>query len=314
MLGPDWRLARAGTVARIPPVRDLIRSRQQAMSAALSPEGTTAWRVLDEGLGHPCRLEWYDGAAVAWERAGAGAAPDIGEIADALRIDPALVFIKERRRQRDRQHGGQYQPLPKAGAEREVRERGLRFAVNLSDYLDTGLFLDHRALRRRVGTEARGKRVLNLFAYTGAFTVHAAAGGAAATATVDLSNTYLRWAERNLDLNRIRGDHQLVKADCVRWLGEAHRERFDVIVCDPPTFSNSKAMAKSWEVERDQAWLLWRLWNLLLPGGTAWFSTNKQGFALAASGLPAFAVAEEVQVLDPDVAGTVPHRVWRLVR
>lgn len=295
-------------------VAELIRTRQRELAAALAPEGTSAWRILDEGLGHPFRLEWYDGAAVAWERAGAASAPDPELIADALAIDPQLVFVKERRRQRDRQHGGQYQPLPKAGAEREVAERGLRFAVNLSDYLDTGLFVDHRALRRRVGAEARGKRVLNLFAYTGAFTVHAAAGGAAATTTIDLSNTYLRWAQRNLDLNRLRGDHRLVKADCVRWLIDQQRDRFDIIVCDPPTFSNSKAMAKSWEVERDQAWLLWRLWNLLSPGGTAWFSTNKHGFALAPAGLPAFAAVEEVEALDPDVAGTAPHRVWRLVR
>ncbi len=297
----------------IPPVRDLIRNRQRELAAALGCEGTTAWRVLDEGLGHPCRLEWYDGAAVMWERVGAGAAPDPALIADALGIDPGLLFIKERRRQRDRQHGGQYQPLATDGAEREVGERGLRFAVNLGDYLDTGLFVDHRALRRAVGAAARGKRVLNLFAYTGAFSVHAAAGGAASTLTVDLSNTYLRWAERNLALNRLRGDHCCLKADCVRWLGDSHRERFDLIVCDPPTFSNSKAMAKSWEVERDQGWLLWRLWNLLAPGGTAWFSTNKQGFTLA-SGLPPFARVEEFVMLDPDVAGTVPHRCWSLVR
>lgn len=293
---------------------DLIRSRQASLQAALAPEGTSAWRILDEGLGHPCRLEWYDGAAVAWERAGAGAQPDPAVIAGALGIDPALVFVKERRRQRDRQHGGQYQAVARAGAERTVRECGLAFAVNLSDYLDTGLFVDHRALRRRVGREARGRRTLNLFAYTGAFTVHAAAGGAAASVTVDLSNTYLRMAQRNLEINRVRGEHRLVKADCMRWLQEQHAERFDLIICDPPTFSNSKAMVKSWEVGRDQAWLLWRLWNLLRPGGTAWFSTNKQGFALVATGLPAFASVEEVQLLDADVVGTAPHRTWRLVR
>jgi 23S rRNA G2069 N7-methylase RlmK/C1962 C5-methylase RlmI len=292
------------------PLPDQLAARHADLAHRFTAEGTTAWRIIDEG---GCTVDWYDGAVVVHARN--GAYPDSAQIAAALRIDPALVFTKERRRQTDRQHGGQYQVVARAGAEREVRECGLAFAVNLSDYLDTGLFLDHRALRRRVGREAAGRRVLNLFAYTGAFTVHAAAGRARSTLTVDLSNTYLRWAERNLALNRLRGDHRTLKADCVRWLGEAHRDRFDLIICDPPTFSNSKAMAKSWEVERDQGWLLWRLWNLLAPGGTAYFSTNKHGFALTAKP-PPFACVEDITdaTIDPDVAGTVPHRCWRLVR
>lgn len=294
---------------------DLIKSRQIALAPYFHDQGTTCWRVLDEALGHPLRLEWYDGAAVAWERAGSGVEPDAIVIADALGIAADQVVTKTRRRQSDRQHGGQYQPLAKAGTERTVREHGLQFAVNLSDYLDTGIFVDHRALRRAVGQAARGRRLLNLFAYTGAFTVHAAAGGAAATTTVDLSNTYLRWAGRNLELNRLRGDHRSIKADCMRWLGEQHRERYDLIVCDPPTFSNSKAMARSWEVGRDHGWLLWRLWNLLAPGGTAWFSTNKTAFTITPTP-PPFARIEELPptAVDRDVAGTVPHRTWRLVR
>lgn len=296
-------------------LRELIAARQLELAPRFAHQGTTAWRILDEALGHPFRLEWYDGAAVAWEKAGTEGALDRMGICGALGIDPKLVFVKERRRQRDRQHGGQYQVVARAGAERTVREYGLQFAVNLSDYLDTGLFLDHRALRREVGARSGGCRVLNLFAYTGAFTVHAAAGGAATSLTVDLSNTYLRWAERNFALNRMGEQHRCLKADCLRWLNTPQRERFDLIVCDPPTFSNSKAMAKSWEVARDQAWLLERLWTLLAPGGTAFFSTNKQDFALTAT-RPPFADCSEVSAAtwDADIVGTTPHRTWKLVR
>jgi len=298
------------------PLHDLLRRAQAERLTVFPATGTTAWRICDAAAGAPCTVDWYDGAAVAYEQAGAGAPPDAALIADALAIAPALVFVKERRRQKDRQHGGQYQVVARAGAERTVRESHLAFAVNLSDYLDTGLFLDHRKLRIRLRAAARGKHVLNLFAYTGAFTVHAAAGDAASTTTVDLSNTYLRWAERNLALNRLLDPrNQLVKADCIKWLGQAHRPGWDLIICDPPTFSNSKAMAKSWEVERDQDWLLWRLFSNLRPGGTAWFSTNKAKFALSGK-LPPFKTVTEVseETIDSDFAGTVPHRCWRMVR
>jgi 23S rRNA G2069 N7-methylase RlmK/C1962 C5-methylase RlmI len=294
---------------------DLIRSRQSELRSRFAAQDTNAWRVCDAAAGAPCTVDWYDGAAVAYERAGASEVPDANEVAIALGIGPSLVFVKERRRQKDRQHGGQYQVVARAGAERVVREGGLSFAVNLSDYLDTGLFLDHRPLRSQVRSAASGKRVLNLFAYTGAFTVHAAAGRAALTVTVDLSNTYLRWAERNLALNHLRGSHHLVKADCLRWLREERGERFDLIICDPPTFSNSKAMSQSWEVERDQDTLLRSLHTMLNPGGIAWFSTNKQDFRLS-NRLPPFSKVEDITAatIDPDFAGTTPHRCWRLVR
>ncbi len=297
------------------PLADLLRQAQTAHLAHFKPQPTTAWRVCDAAAGAPCTVDWYDGAAVAYERAGAGAPPDASEVADGLGISRDLVFVKERRRQIDRQHGGQYQVVARAGAERTVHEWGLAFAVNLSDYLDTGLFLDHRPLRKRLRAAARGKHVLNLFAYTGAFTVHAAAGGALSTTTVDLSNTYLRWADRNLTLNRLPGDHSLVKADCLRWLADPRRPTWDLIICDPPTFSNSKAMAKSWEVERDQDWLLKRLWSLLRPGGSLWFSTNKVKFTLTAKPPPFTSITDvTAETIDIDFTGTVPHRCWRMVR
>jgi 23S rRNA G2069 N7-methylase RlmK/C1962 C5-methylase RlmI len=293
---------------------DLLRRLHAERHAHFAPLRTTAWRICDAEAGAPCTVDWYDGAVVVHARAG-GELPQEAEVANAIGISPNLVFRKERRRQTDRQHGGQYQVVARAGAERVVSEHGLSFAVNLSDYLDTGLFLDHRPLRRLIGSAARGRSMLNLFAYTGAFSVHAAAGGARTTVTVDLSNTYLRWAERNLALNRLRGDHRMVKGDCLKLLAGHQTEHFDLIVCDPPTFSNSKAMARSWEVGRDHGWLLTRLYGLLNEGGTLWFSTNKTAFTLT-SDLPPFATVADItpSTIDVDCAGTTPHRCWRMVR
>jgi 23S rRNA (cytosine1962-C5)-methyltransferase len=162
-----------------------------------------------------------------------------------------------------------------------VKEHGLSFEVNLSDYLDTGLFMDHRTTRARVRAEAKGKRVLNLFAYTGSFSVYAAAGGAAATTTVDLSNAYCDWAERNLGLNGVAvgPSHRVLRADVLGWL-EACRERFELIVLDPPSFSTSKKMGRSFEVQRDHRWLVEAAGALLTPGGALYFSTNFLQFEL----------------------------------
>jgi 23S rRNA (guanine2445-N2)-methyltransferase / 23S rRNA (guanine2069-N7)-methyltransferase len=192
--------------------------------------------------------------------------------------------IKLRTRRRT-PRGEQYRKVGEEGRFHAVLEDGLRFLVNFDDYLDTGLFLDHRITRRRLREAAAGGRFLNLFAYTGTATVHAAAGGAAATTSVDMSRTYLDWAQRNLALN---GDHlatrahELVQADCVEWLrGDARAsERYDLIFLDPPTFSNSKRMEGVLDIERDHAALIDGCVRLLAPGGLLVFSTNAQRFRL----------------------------------
>src|SRR5439155_26580314 len=174
---------------------------------------------------------------------------------------PSGVFFKRRQRQRGK---SQYERRDEAGRLFEVAEGGHRFLVNLSDYLDTGLFLDHRQTRAMVEAAAEGKQFLNLFGYTGAFTVYAAAGGAMTTTTVDLSQTYLDWARRNLQLNGLAGEqHRFVRDDAVAFLRHRARRReppFDLAVVDPPTFSNSKRLADVWDVQRHHAELL----NLLL--------------------------------------------------
>lgn len=157
--------------------------------------------------------------------------------------------------------------------------------MNLTDYLDTGLFLDHRIARRMLGQMSKGKDFLNLFSYTGSATVHAGLGGARSTTTVDMSRTYLEWAERNLRLNGLTGRaHRLIQADCLAWLREAN-EQFDLIFIDPPTFSNSKRMEDAFDVQRDHLALMKDLKRLLRAGGTIMFSNNKRGFRMDLDGL-----------------------------
>jgi 23S rRNA (guanine2445-N2)-methyltransferase / 23S rRNA (guanine2069-N7)-methyltransferase len=201
-------------------------------------------------------------------------------IPQVLNLPASAVTLKVRQRQRGneqyRVHGQQNQRF-------EIQENGLRFWVNLEDYLDTGLFLDHRDVRRHIMETARGKSVLNLFAYTGTATVYAAAGGAKETTTVDMSNTYLAWAQDNMRLNGFEGEqHQFVRADCLKWLEEAKEDktRYDLIFLDPPTFSNSSKMDISFDIQRDHVQLLEQVLALLTKGGKLIFSTNARQFKL----------------------------------
>ena len=173
-----------------------------------------------------------------------------------------------------------YEKLKSKGDFVPVQEGQARLLINLHDYLDTGLFLDHRPLRRRIAAEARGKRFLNLFCYTGAATIHAALGGASHTCSVDLSNTYLGWLRKNLALNGLaEGRHMLVKADCLAWLGSAE-EHYDIIMLDPPSFSNSSGMEGSFDVQRDHVPLVEAAMQRLSPGGVLYFSNNRRRFKL----------------------------------
>lgn len=194
-----------------------------------------------------------------------------------LEIPAGGVILKTRKRQRG---DAQYERVAEEGQEVVVDETPARFCVNLTDYLDTGLFLDNRMVRARIRDRADGARFLNLFGYTGTATVHAALGGAESTTTVDLSNTYLDWARRNLTLNGIEGDpHQLVSADCLTWLDSAS-EQYDLIYLDPPTFSNSTSMDASFDVQRDHVDLIEGCLSLLSEKGTLIFSCNRKGFEL----------------------------------
>ncbi|WP_215847167.1 MULTISPECIES: bifunctional 23S rRNA (guanine(2069)-N(7))-methyltransferase RlmK/23S rRNA (guanine(2445)-N(2))-methyltransferase RlmL [Pantoea] len=199
-----------------------------------------------------------------------------------LELPADRLILKTRERQKGK---AQYQKLSEKGDYFEVQEFNARFWVNLTDYLDTGLFLDHRIARKMLGQMSQGKDFLNLFAYTGTASVHAGLGGARSTTTVDMSRTYLEWAERNLRLNGLTGrQHRLMQADCLSWLNESD-ENFDLIFIDPPTFSNSKRMEESFDVQRDHMMLMRNLKRLLRRGGTIMFSNNKRGFKMDLEGL-----------------------------
>ena len=226
-------------------------------------------------------------------------------------IETNKLILKVRQKQKGT---NQYEKLANKGEYFYVNEYGARLWVNLTDYLDTGLFLDHRLTRKMVGEMAKGKDFLNLFAYTGSATVHAALGGAKSTTTVDMSNTYLNWAEQNLILNDIEGkQHKLIQADCLQWLEKCERQ-FDLIFVDPPTFSNSKRMEDSWDVQRDHIKLMRNLKRILRPNGTIVFSNNKRGFkmdfeALDELGLSAVEISAKTLPLDFERNKQI-HNCW----
>jgi 23S rRNA G2069 N7-methylase RlmK/C1962 C5-methylase RlmI len=240
----------------------------------------------------------------------------------ALDIPAACIFLKERDRQRG---NNQYGKLMNQNITRDVTEGGLRFRVNLSDYLDTGLFPDRRKLRSLIRDEASGKRVLNLFCYTAAFSVYAAAGGATAVDSIDLSNTYLEWAAVNFGLNGLEtrlirpGDllpgsaqrsgpppFRLIRGDALRFISEAQKAgiTWDLIVLDPPAFSNSKGMTATLDMQRDHRELITRTLDLLKPGGTLWFSANARRFYLETGHYPRADIQDITeQIRDEDFKG-----------
>ena len=226
----------------------------------------------------------------------------LGALQEAAGVPIDRIMLRMRRRMH---RGDQYRRLRKERKFHTVIEDGLRLQVNFEDYLDTGLFLDHRMTRARLREAAAGRRFLNLFSYTGAATVHAAAGGAVATTSVDMSRTYLDWAQRNLALNsnviKSRA-HELIQADCTDWLRDPARarEQYDLIFLDPPTFSNSKRMKGVLDIERDHPSLIDSCVRLLAPGGLLVFSTNAQRFRLDP------ALAERLAIRDISAA-TLPR-------
>lgn len=221
------------------------------------------------------------------------------------------VFIKVRSRQKGKQ---QYEKQGSQGRFFEVREGSARLLVNLTDYLDTGLFLDHRPLRLRIAREAKDKHFLNLFAYTGVASLQAALGGAASTTTVDLSPTYLDWARRNFALNGLaEANHYFEQADCLRWLKDCEFE-FDLMFIDPPTFSNSKRTPEVFDVQRDHVELVWLAMRALREGGTLYFSNNFRKFKLDTDALAEFAIEDisrETIGFDFERNPNI-HRCWKI--
>ncbi|MGH8208917.1 MAG: bifunctional 23S rRNA (guanine(2069)-N(7))-methyltransferase RlmK/23S rRNA (guanine(2445)-N(2))-methyltransferase RlmL, partial [Steroidobacteraceae bacterium] len=256
-----------------PPVMPVGTAGRAAGPASLSSSEQT-WLYVQE-YAAPAEIELE---AVRKRRGEA-----LSTLSDVTGVAAERVRVRTRRKTK---RGEQYGKVQDRADYHVVLEDGLKFLVNFDDYLDTGLFLDHRITRARLRAAASGKRFLNLFAYTGTATVYAAAGGAASTTSVDMSNTYLNWAQRNFELNGLApARNGLVQADCRVWLqdGARGRERYDLIFLDPPTFSNSKRMEGVLDVDRDHPELIDGCARLLAPGGLIVFSTNSQRFRLAES-------------------------------
>lgn len=227
----------------------------------------------------------------------------VAAVGSFLDIPLESVVIKSRQRQRGKE---QYQKSDDpTGREFRVKEGAAQYRLNLHDYLDTGVFLDHRPMRRYMYEHARDKKVLNLFCYTATVSVQAALGGAKQTLSIDLSNTYLDWARRNFLLNKLaKRDHRLKKEDCLEWLAVKSKRplaKYDLIFLDPPSFSNSKSMESVLDIQRDHAKLIRQSMRLLERDGTLIFSTNLRKFKLDESGLEKFTIEDySAKSLDPD--------------
>ena len=236
-------------------------------------------------------------------------------ICEILSVSKENIFLKLRQRKPGRL--GQYQKFDEVQHEFVIEENDLKFIVNLSDYLDTGLFLDHRLTRERVRVEVKDKKVLNLFAYTGSFSVFAAAGGAAEVVTVDLSKTYLNWAERNMQLNEFsnQAKYKFIHADVLQYLKTLPPDHFDLIIMDPPTFSNSKRMEDFLDIQRDHVELINDCMAALKAGGILYFSTNFRRFVLDKESIKADSLKDITKATTPfDFEGKLFRWCFRIIK
>ena len=286
--------------------------------------GIEAWRIYDRDIpqfpfavdvyGSQIHLQEYDtGWLMQPEEYEAWLAEIIEAVVFVTGFSSDDIHLKRRERQKGVQ---QYEKTGRAGEDFTIEENGRKFWVNLDKYLDTGLFLDHRNTRKKVGDTAAGKRFLNLFSYTGSFTVYAATGGAVSSETVDLSNTYLDWAQRNFELNGIDlAKHQIIRADVFQYLQTAFEagKQFDLIVMDPPSFSNSKKMSDTLDIQRDHARLIQGAMKLLAPNGLMYFSNNLRSFALDESIAEQYLVKDiSKQSVPDDFRNKKIHQCWEI--
>lgn len=280
--GPDRRDAAAEMFA------NRLRKNLKAARRWAKQEGVSCYRLYDADLPeYAVAIDDYEGrihvqeyqppSSVDAAKARARLQDVLRAISEVLEVSSQQIYLKQRRRQRG---AAQYGRMGEKSDYFEVREGPCRLLVNLSDYLDTGLFLDHRPIRRTIMEMAAGRRFLNLFGYTGTASAFAAHGGARTTVTVDASRTYLDWARKNLELNGFRGaQHRQERADVSAWL-QRNREQFDLIFLDPPTFSNSKDREGTFDVQRDHTALIRQAFHCLAPQGVLIFSTNHRRFSL----------------------------------
>jgi 23S rRNA (cytosine1962-C5)-methyltransferase len=295
------------------------------ISKQAARQGITCFRIYDHDVPEaPFLIEKYEGALYVseyqrrFEMSEEAHAAWLQEckaiMAEVTAIPAQNIFIKLRKRKENRLD--QYQKLDAAKKEAEVKEAGLTFLVNLTDYLDTGLFLDHRITRAMVRDWSKEKTVLNLFCYTGSFSVYAMAGGAAEVISVDLSHTYLQWAERNMKANfKETPTTKFIQADVLQYLAQVQDKSFDLIILDPPTFSNSKRMNDFWDVQQHHAGLINDCLRVLTPNGILVFSTNYTRFVLDAENIRASEIKDITKATTPfDFAGKLQRACFKIMK
>ncbi len=235
-------------------------------------------------------------------------------ICSIFNVEPKTIHWRTRIKRKKTE---QYEKVDEIKDFFNVLEYGIRFKINLNDYLDSGLFLDHRETRKMVGGLSTGKKVLNLFAYTCSFSVHAALGGASFTKSVDMSNTYIAWGKDNFALNNISlNNHVFIREDCLKFLDDEIRsgEKYDIIVIDPPTISRSKKMEEMFDIQIDYISLITKGLKLLSPGGILFFSTNSRKFNFDAEQFkPCTIIDISAKTIPVDFHNQKIHRCWKII-
>ena len=297
-----------------------LRNRFRHLSRRFRRQGIECFRLYDWDIPEiRAVVDWYAGHIVIAEYERRQSVPDwlprmAQAAAEALDIPLERAHMKRRRTKTEDQP--RYERMSSRGERFKVRERDLYFWVNLDDFLDTGLYSDHRDTRVIVAGLAKDKDFLNLYGYTGAFTCVAAAGGAKSTVTVDRSDTYLKWARDNLELNRLWGrGHSLIQSDAVKYLKQACQDgqRFNLSVVDPPSFFQEHSRGVSFDINRDHPALLKDVLKVMAPGSAVFFSTNHQRFSPRLEGLPIKELVELTPATIPeDYRNRLVHRCWRL--
>lgn len=306
-------------------LKNRLIKNQKKLKSYLEKGHIEAYRLYNKDIPeYPYLIDIYGDHAVIYEQGKKLSDEDMSirerhqqdissALTEALSIPPVRQHFKIREKQKGKE---QYRPLAPGSADFfPVNEPPFRFLVNLERYLDTGLFLDHRPLRQFLFKNSQDKDILNLFCYTGSLSVAAAKGGGRVT-SVDMSATYLDWAYENFRLNNLEvKDHVFFQADVLKdlVLRKEKGEKFDIILLDPPSFSNSKRMEDDLDVERDHPLLIRNCMQLLKPEGTLYFSTNKRKFQLHPIVSEHYRVKEISQWTIPqDFHHTEIHRAWTL--
>ncbi|HPI54536.1 MAG TPA: class I SAM-dependent methyltransferase [Chitinophagaceae bacterium] len=304
------------------PLLNRMRKNGKAIKPYLAQHSVTCYRIFDWDMPeYPLCIDFYEGFVQIAEYK---TRHPLDEIAYRRWLDECIAVVKQyfyigdehiSLKLRERQKGlQQYEKVDNKQHFFDVQEQGIQFRVNLHDYLDTGLFLDHRTTRQLVRESAKNKHVLNLFAYTGAFSVYAALGGAFSTTTVDLSNTYLNWAKENFKLNGLTlARHTFIKSDAKEWVKHIPKKKFDIIVLDPPTVSRSKMAKTKFDIQPDHPQLINDTLQHLAEDGVLYFSNNFREFEFQQELIEASSIVELTpKTIPPDFRNKRIHRCWAI--